>query len=332
MKKNIAVIAGGNSSEYYISLQSAETIAQAIDKEKYNVYTVQIRNKDWELTSDRFCGIPINKNDFSFNDNGQKIKFDCAYIAIHGTPGEDGKLQSYFDMIGLPYTSCNVLCSSLTFNKYFCNSYLKQRGIKAAKSVLIKKGEKINAGKILETTGLPCFVKPNEGGSSFGISKVKKEEDLLPAIEKAFEESPQVIIEQFVAGREITSGLVKIDGKEYIFPLTEIKSANEFFDYEAKYDAEETQEITPAPIDEKLAEKCKNLSSQIYDYLNCSGIVRIDYILHDNEFNFLEINTVPGMSAASIVPKQIKEYGINMKDLLTDIIENAILKKQNNLS
>jgi D-alanine-D-alanine ligase len=327
MKKNIAVICGGNSSEYFISLQSAETIAKAIDKEKYNVYVVQIKENDWELTSDRFCGIPINKNDFSFNDNGQKIKFDCAYIAIHGTPGEDGKLQSYFDMIGLPYTSCNVLCSSLTFNKYFCNTYLKQKGIRSANSLMLKKGEKINTQKIIETTGLPCFVKPNEGGSSFGISKVKKEEKLLPAIEKAFKESSQVIIEQFVKGREITSGLVKVNNKEYIFPLTEVVSANEFFDYEAKYDAEETQEITPAPIEDALAEKCKKLSSKIYDYLNCSGIVRIDYILHNNEFNFLEINTVPGMSAASIVPKQIKEYEVSFTVLLTEIIEEAINKK-----
>ncbi len=327
MKKNIAVIGGGNSSEYFISLQSAETIAKAIDKEKYNVYTVQIKGNDWELTSDRFCGIPINKNDFSFNDNGQKVKFDCAYIAIHGTPGEDGKLQSYFEMIGLPYTSCNVLCSSLTFNKYFCNTYLKQRGIKVANSILLRKSEKISTKNIIETIGLPCFVKPNEGGSSFGISKVKKEEDLLPSIEKAFKESSQVIIEQFVKGREITSGLVKVNNKEFVFPLTEIISANEFFDYAAKYDAKETQEITPAPIEDTLAEKCKILSSKIYNYLNCSGIVRIDYILHDNEFNFLEVNTVPGMSAASIVPKQIKEYGLSFTDLLTEIIEEAINKK-----
>lgn len=328
MKKNIAVIGGGNSSEYFISLQSAETIAKAIDKEKYNVYTVQIKNNDWELTSEQFCGIPINKNDFSFNDNGQKVKFDCAYIAIHGTPGEDGKLQSYFEMIGLAYTSCNVLCSSLTFNKYFCNTYLKQRNIKVANSVLIKKTEKINTKNIIENVGLPCFVKPNEGGSSFGISKVKSEKELLPSIEKAFKESSQVIIEQFVEGREITSGLVKINNKEFIFPLTEVISVNEFFDYEAKYNAEETKEITPAPLDNKLTEKCKLLSSKIYDYLNCSGIVRIDYILNNNEFNFLEINTVPGMSAASIVPKQIKAYGLNFTDLLSEIIEEAINRKK----
>lgn len=327
VKKNIAVIAGGNSSEYFISLQSAETIAKEIDKEKYNVYTVLIKNNDWELSSDQYCGIPINKNDFSFNDNGQKVKFDCAYITIHGTPGEDGKLQSYFEMIGLPYTSCDVLCSSLTFNKYFCNTYLKQKGIPSAKSMMLRKHETIDIESIIDLTGLPCFVKPNEGGSSFGISKVKTKEELIPAIDKAFEEAEQVIIEEFIKGREITSGLVKVNNKEYLFPLTEIKSANEFFDYEAKYDHADTREITPAPIDGNLADECKKLSSEIYDYLNCSGIVRIDYILHDDKFNFLEINTVPGMSAASLVPQQVKEYGISFSDLLSEIIEDSIGKK-----
>lgn len=327
MKKNIAVIAGGNSSEYYISLQSAETISNEIDKEKFNVYTVLLKGNEWELTSDLFCGIPIDKNDFSFNDNGQKVKFDCAYITIHGTPGEDGKLQSYFEMIGLPYTSCNVLCSSLTFNKYFCNTYLKQKGISVANSVMVRKQDPIDPESIIKKTGLPCFVKPNEGGSSFGISKVKIESELIPAIDKAFKESDQVIIEQFKKGREITSGLVKVNEKEYLFPLTEIKSPNEFFDYEAKYDDKETQEITPAPIEEALAVQCKKLSSKIYDYLNCNGIVRIDYILHEGNFNFLEINTVPGMSAASLVPQQVKEHGISFRNLLTEIIEEAISKK-----
>lgn len=328
MKKNIAVIAGGNSSEYYISLQSAETIANEIDKEKYNVYTVLIKDNEWELTSGLYCGIPIDKNDFSFNNNDQKVKFDCAYITIHGTPGEDGKLQSYFEMIGLPYTSCNVLCSSLTFNKYFCNTYLKQKGISVAESVLVKKRDIIDSESIIKKTGLPCFVKPNEGGSSFGISKVKIESELIPAINKASEESDQVIIEQFIEGREITSGLVKVNEKEYLFPLIEIKSPNEFFDYEAKYDHQETQEITPAPIDEKLTAQCKKLSLQIYDYLNCSGIVRIDYILHNGKFNFLELNTVPGMTPASLVPKQIVESGLNFSNLLSEIIDEAIEKRK----
>ena len=324
MKQNIAVIAGGNSSEYFISLQSAETIANEIDKERFNVYTVLIKDNEWELTSDLYCGIPIDKNDFSFNNNGQKVKFDCAYISIHGTPGEDGKLQSFFEMIGIPYVSCDVLCSSLTFNKFFCNTYLKQIGISIPDSVLIKKQTKIYPEKILNKTGLPCFVKPNEGGSSFGISKVKTETELIPAINKAFEESDQVIIEQFIEGREITAGLVKVNEKEYIFPLTEIKTSNEFFDYKAKYDDKETQEITPAPIDDKLTTDCLKLSSEIYDHLNCRGIVRIDYIINNGKLYFLELNTIPGMTPVSLVPKQIMESGLNFSNLLTEIIEEAI--------
>ncbi|MBN1252106.1 MAG: D-alanine--D-alanine ligase [Bacteroidales bacterium] len=324
MKKNIAVVVGGNSSEYFISLQSGEKIANEIDKEKFNVYVVTIKGSDWELTSDLYCGLIINKNDFSFNDNGKKVKFDCAYIAIHGTPGEDGKLQSYFDMIKLPYTSCNVLCSALTFNKYYCNTVLRQSNINIANSVLLIKGQNIDNESIISKTGLPCFVKPNEGGSSFGISKVKKQEDLISAIEIAFKESNQVIIEQFIEGTEITVGLVKTKNKDYIFTPIEIVSANEFFDYEAKYNDKKTQEIIPARISAELTKKSQELSSQIYDYLNCSGIVRVDFILKNDTFYFLEINTIPGMTAASLVPKQIKEYGVEMKDLLTDIIENSI--------
>ncbi|RLD68438.1 MAG: D-alanine--D-alanine ligase [Bacteroidetes bacterium] len=328
MKQNIAVIAGGNSSEYYISLQSAETIANGIDKEKFNVYTVLIKGNEWELTSDLYCGIPIDKNDFSFNDNGQKVKFDCAYISIHGTPGEDGKLQSYFEMIGVQYVSCDVLCSSLTFNKYFCNTYLKQMGVFVADSVLLKKRTVIDTNLIIKKVGLPCFVKPNEGGSSFGISKVKSETELIPAINKAFEESDQIIIEQFIEGREITAGLVKVNEKEYLFPLTEIKTSNEFFDYKAKYDDKETQEITPAPIDDKLTTDCLKLSSEIYDHLNCRGIVRIDYIINNGKFFFLELNTIPGMTPVSLVPKQIKENGLSFSNLLTELIEEAISKKK----
>ncbi len=328
MKKNIAVIAGGDSSEYYISLQSAETIAKGIDKEKFNVYTVLIKDNNWELRSNKNCGSPINRNDFSFNENGQKIKFDCAYISIHGTPGEDGKLQSYFEMIDLSYVSSDVLCSALTFNKFFCNTYLKQMGVLVPKSVLVKKQSDIETNKILDKTGLPCFVKPNEGGSSFGITKVKRESELIPAINKAFGESEQVIIEQFINGREITSGLVKINKKEYLFPLTEIKTPNEFFDYKAKYDDKETQEITPAPIDEKLTGDCMKLSSEIYGFLNCNGIVRIDYIINNGKLYFLELNTIPGMTPVSLVPKQIENSNLNFTNLLTEVIEEKIYQKK----
>jgi len=322
IKKNIAVVVGGNSSEYFISLQSGEYIANSIDKDKFNVYVVTIKGNDWELSSDLYCGLIINKNDFSFNDNGQKVKFDCAYIAIHGTPGEDGKLQSYFEMINLPYVGCNVLTSALTFNKYFCNTFLRQSDILMANSVLVKKGDKINTKKIISVTGLPCFVKPNEGGSSFGISKVKKEEELISAIEKAYKESDQVIIEQFIDGKEITVGLVKTKNKDYIFAPIEIISENEFFDNEAKYNNKKNQEIIPARISNELTEKSQNLSSKIYDILNCSGIVRVDYILSNNKFYFLEINTIPGMTKESLLPKEIREYGVNISELLTEIINN----------
>ena len=322
MKKNIAVVVGGNSSEYFISLQSGEYIANSIDKNKFNVYVVTIKGNDWELSSDLYCGLIINKNDFSFNDNGQKVKFDCAYIAIHGTPGEDGKLQSYFEMINLPYVGCNVLTSALTFNKYFCNTFLLQSDILMANSVLVKKGNKIDTKKIIAETGLPCFVKPNEGGSSFGISKVKKEEELIPAIEKAYKESNQVIIEQFIDGKEITVGLVKTKNKDYIFAPIEIISDNEFFDYEAKYNNDKNQEIIPARISDELTKESQNLASEIYDILDCSGIVRVDYILSNNKFYFLEINTIPGMTKESLLPKEIREYGVDFKELLTEIINN----------
>ena len=324
MKKNIAVVVGGNSSEYFISLKSGEYIANNIDKDKFNVYVVTIKGSDWELTSDLYCGLIINKNDFSFNDNGQKVKFDCAYIVIHGTPGEDGKLQSYFEMINLPYVGTNVLTSALTFNKYFCNTFLRQSDILMANSVLVKKGDKIDTKKLIANIGLPCFVKPNEGGSSFGISKVKKEDELIPAIEKAYEESKQVIIEQFIDGKEITVGLVKTKNKDYIFTPIEIISDNEFFDYEAKYNDAKNQEIIPARISNELTKKSKNLASEIYDILDCSGIVRVDYILSNNKFYFLEINTIPGMTKESLLPKEIREYGLDFKKLLSEIIDNSI--------
>ena len=326
MKKNIAVIVGGNSSEYFISLKSGEYIANSIDKEKFNVYMVTIKGNDWELSSDLYCGLIINKNDFSFNDNGQKVKFDCAYIVIHGTPGEDGKLQSYFEMINLPYVGTNVLTSALTFNKYFCNTFLRQSNILMANSILIKKEDNIDIKTIIAKVNLPCFVKPNEGGSSFGISKVKKENELIPAIKKAFNESDQVIVEQFINGKEITVGLVKTKNKNYIFSPIEIISDNEFFDYEAKYNNDKNQEIIPAEINNKLLTTAQNLSSEIYDILNCSGIVRIDYILKNDKFYFLEINTIPGMTQESLLPKEIREYGVNFKALLTEIIENSIEK------
>ncbi len=327
MKKNIAVVAGGNSSEYVISINSTAQIVKILDKEKYDVYTVMIKDTEWIVKSEEFCDVIVNKDDFSFSLNNQKIKFDCALILIHGTPGEDGKLQGYFDTLNIPYTSANTLASAITFNKVFSKNYLKPFDIPLAKFVSIRKGDIIDANQIINITGLPCFVKPNCGGSSFGISKVKEKEKLLEAIGEAFKEDYEVIIEEFLEGRELTCGLVKTKKDTFIFPPTEIVSKNEFFDYEAKYTEGMADEITPAPISEKLTKEVQNLSSQIYDIFQLNGIVRVDYIYSKNILYFMEVNTVPGMSAASIVPKQIEAAGMNLKDVFTLIIEDALQNK-----
>ena len=326
MKKNIAVVAGGDSSEYIVSIKSAEQIVKILDKEKYNVYTVIVKGTEWIVNSENFCDLILNKDDFSFSLNNQKTNFDCALIIIHGTPGEDGKLQGYFDTLNVPYTTANTLSSALTFNKIFSKNYIKSFNIPLAKFVTIKKGDVIDADKILNITGLPCFVKPNCGGSSFGISKVKEKEKLFEAIEEAYKEDKEVIIEEFLDGQELTCGLIKTIDKTLIFPPTEIVSKNEFFDYEAKYTEGMAEEITPARISDELTDEIQNLSSQIYDIFQLNGIVRIDYIYSKNKLFFIEVNTVPGMSAASIVPKQIEAAGLYPKDIFTLVIEDAIYR------
>ena len=324
MKKNIAIVAGGDSSEHIISINSSEQIAKWLDKEKYNVYKVIVKGTEWVVNSDSFCDVIVNKDDFSFSINNQKIKFDFAFIIIHGTPGEDGKLQGYFDTLKIPYSSANTLASAMTFNKIFSKNYLKPFNIPLAKFISIKKGEIVDANQIIGITGLPCFVKPNCGGSSFGITKVKEKEKLFDAIEEAFKEDHEVIIEEFLEGTELTCGLVKTKKETYIFPPTEIVSKNEFFDYEAKYTSGMADEITPARISDELTQEIQNLSSQIYDIFQLNGLVRIDYIYAKNKLYFMEVNTVPGMSAASIVPKQIEAAGLKHRDILTLVIEDAI--------
>ena len=306
MRKNIAVITGGDSSESIISVQSAEQIIKTLDKDKYNPIKVNINKKDWEVCFNNKCNITLNKNDFSFIDDGQKITFDLALISIHGTPGEDGKLQAYLDMMEVPYTSGSVISSSLTFNKFACKKILESYNIKTARSVHLKKGEAPDIEKIKEITGLPCFIKPNEGGSSFGISKVHSSDKINEAIDLAFKESNEVIIEEFIAGRELTCGLLKTSQSDLIFPVTEIISKKEFFDFDAKYTPSLVDEVTPADISEELMQKCQSISSDIYDFLMCRGVVRIDYILRGEELFFLEVNTVPGMSENSIVPKHFR--------------------------
>ena len=288
------------------------------------MYKVIVKGTEWVVNSDSFCDVIVNKDDFSFSINNQKIKFDFAFIIIHGTPGEDGKLQGYFDTLKIPYSSANTLASAMTFNKIFSKNYLKPFNIPLAKFISIKKGEIVDANQIIGITGLPCFVKPNCGGSSFGITKVKEKEKLFDAIEEAFKEDHEVIIEEFLEGTELTCGLVKTKKETYIFPPTEIVSKNEFFDYEAKYTSGMADEITPARISDELTQEIQNLSSQIYDIFQLNGLVRIDYIYAKNKLYFMEVNTVPGMSAASIVPKQIEAAGLKHRDILTLVIEDAI--------
>ncbi len=323
-KKNIAVLAGGNSSEFFISLKSAETIANELDKKRFNVFTVQIKANEWTLINDLNCGLIIHKNDFSFTDRGQKEKFDLVISAIHGTPGEDGLLQAYFDMIGIPYIGSGVLASSLTFSKFYCNTFLNNFDIvNIAKSALIRKGTEANANEIIDQLGIPCFVKPNAGGSSFGITKVKKKEDLLPAINEAFEESDEVIIEEFIEGDEIQCGIFKTKENEYVLPLVEIISQTEFFDYKAKYE-NLSEEIIPARISEELTKRCQNITSQLYDVLNCKGIVRMDFILKDGEYWFLEANTIPGMTAESLVPQMIRKADLTIKEVFNLLVDDVL--------
>ncbi len=321
MKKHIAILAGGDSSESVISLQSAEEIAKQIDNEKYYTYTVRIKGSDWLLTDAPYQNISINKNDFSFSYEGKIVKFDFALIMIHGTPGENGKLQSYFDMIGVPYSSCDAFTSALTFNKVACKSFLKNYDIQMAESLLLRKGQNYDHQQIIAKVGLPCFVKPNAGGSSFGTSKVKVEADLDQAIQSAFSEDDEVIVEAFIDGIEVSNGIFISSKNYHRLAVTEIDTDNEFFDYDAKYSGK-TREITPARISQKITEKIQDITKDIYQILNCKGIVRVDYIIQNDIPYFLEINTIPGMSSESIVPRQIKYAHLNLKDILTEIIED----------
>ena len=324
MKKNIAVVYGGDSSEFVVSVKSSKNVFESIDPTIYNVWKVQMQGLDWVVFEGDEVISPIDKSDFSFIKNGNKIQFDFAYITIHGTPGEDGKLQGYFDLVKIPYSTCGVYSSALTFNKYFCSNYLRNFNVPMAKSVRLFKGDAINPDKLVEELGLPVFVKPNAGGSSFGVTKVKEKAQLQEALELAMTESDDILVEEFIDGKEFTCGLVKIAGEKIVFPVTEVIPQNEFFDYEAKYVAGKTDEITPARISPELTSKIQQLSSRIYDLCDCSGIVRVDYILKNGEFYFLEINTTPGMTATSFVPQQINAMGKKLGDIIGMIIEDKL--------
>lgn len=322
--KHIAIIAGGDSSEVGVSLKSAQGIYSFLDKNKYEINIVTIIGEDWLVELKNGEKAPIDKNDFSYIDNSEKRKFDFAYITIHGTPGENGVLQGYFDLIGLKYSCCGVLAAALSFNKFACNQYLKNFGAHVAKSILVRPGEAISAKEIIEKLGLPCFIKSNVGGSSFGVTKVKTEDQITSAINKAFAEGGDVIIESFLKGTELTCGMYKTKEKTVVFPLTEVVSENEFFDYDAKYNGQ-VKEITPARISEELTRKIQEETKKYYDILGCKGIVRIDYIItEDGTPHVLEANTTPGMTPTSFIPQQVKAAGLDIKDVMTDIIENEL--------
>jgi D-alanine-D-alanine ligase len=326
MKKNIALLAGGYSGEYVISIQTAATIQKNLDETLYNVYKIIITRDEW-YHEDGNNKVQVDKNDLSLNLKSGKVTFDCVFIAIHGSPGEDGRIQGYLDMLRIPYTTCNSIVSALTFNKSYCNKVVKAFNVvNIANSVHLIKGEPYSMGAILDILKLPVFVKPNESGSSLGVSKVKNVEELLPAIEKAFKEDDQVLIEEFIEGRELTIGIYKANGYMYALPATEIVSKNEFFDYEAKYTPGVTSEITPAKIDEKLTEQLESKAIYIYRHLNCRGIVRMDFILQgsSNKLFFLEVNTMPGQSENSIVPQQVRASGRTLKDFYGALLEDCM--------
>lgn len=324
MKKNIAVVYGGDSSEYVVSVQSGKNVYQSIDTGIFNPWMVEMKNQEWSVLLEGRKIADVDKGDFSFSMGGQKVKFDFAYIIIHGTPGEDGILQGYFELVKVPYSTCGVHSSSLTFNKYFCSNYLRNFDIPMAKSARLMKGNGIDVDGLLSQLSLPVFVKPNAGGSSFGVTKVKAKEELAEAIDKAWVESDEALVEEFIDGKEFTCGLVKLKDQSFIFPVTEVLPKNEFFDFEAKYTAGMTEEITPARISPELTNDIQQLASRIYDLCNCKGIVRIDFILKDGKFHFLEVNTTPGMTATSFVPQQIAAMGRELKEMLTLIILDSM--------
>lgn len=323
--KNIAIIMGGYSSEYKISLISGNVVYQYLDKTKFNGFRIHIFKEKWVYVDENEAEFPIDKNDFSTTANGTKITFDCVFNAIHGTPGEDGLMQAYFELIGMPQTSCGFYQAGLTFNKRDLLSVLKPYGIKTATSYYLNKGEHIDTDEIVKKVGLPCFVKPNKAGSSFGISKVKTANELPIAIEVAYQEDDEVIIESFLDGTEVSVGVINYQGKTTVLPLTEIVSENDFFDYEAKYHGK-SQEITPARISEELTQKVGDIAKYAYDILKMKGFTRSEFILVDGEPYMLEMNTIPGLTTESLIPQQAKAAGISLEDLFTNAIELALKK------
>ena len=328
LKRNIAIVCGGDSSEHDVSMRSAQGLYSFFDKERYNIYIVDVKGQDWHVNLPNGTTAPIDKNDFSFVLDGKAVVFDYAYITIHGTPGENGVMQGYFELLHIPYSTSGVLVEAMTFDKYVLNNYLRGWGVNVAKSILVRRGEesKYSDEFIEKEIGMPCFVKPAADGSSFGVSKVKNVDQLAPALRVAFMESDEVMIESFMKGTEISIGCYKTREKSVVFPATEVVTSNEFFDYDAKYNGQ-VQEITPARIAPETAKRVAEEVSRIYDILHCNGISRIDFIISkdadgNDKINMIEVNTTPGMTATSFIPQQVRAAGLDIKDVLTDIVEN----------
>lgn len=328
LKRNIAIVCGGDSSEHDVSIRSAQGLYSFFDKERYNIYIVDVKGQDWHVNLPNGTTAPIDKNDFSFVLDGKAVVFDYAYITIHGTPGENGVMQGYFELLHIPYSTSGVLVEAMTFDKYVLNNYLRGWGVNVAKSILVRRGEELRYSDefIEKEIGMPCFVKPAADGSSFGVSKVKNVDQLAPALRVAFMESDEVMVESFMKGTEISIGCYKTRDKAVVFPATEVVTSNEFFDYDAKYNGQ-VQEITPARLSPETTKRVEEETSRIYDILHCNGIIRIDYIISkdadgNDKINMLEINTTPGMTATSFIPQQVRAAGLDIKDVLTDIVEN----------
>ncbi|MEO8252900.1 MAG: D-alanine--D-alanine ligase [Flavobacterium sp.] len=321
--KNIAIIMGGYSSEYKISLISGNVVYQFLDKTKYNGFRIHVFKEKWVYVDDSDAEFPIDKNDFSATVNGKKIIFDCVFNAIHGTPGEDGLMQAYFELLDIPQTSCDYYQAALTFNKRDLLSVLKPYGIKTAISYYLNKGDIINTTEIINKVGLPCFVKPNKAGSSFGISKVKTEAELPVAIETAYKEDNEIIIESFLDGTEVSVGVINYKGEIIVLPITEIVSENDFFDYEAKYQGK-SQEITPARLSDDMTQKVGTIAKRAYEVLKMKGFSRSEFIIVNDEPHMLEMNTIPGLTTESLIPQQAAAAGISLEDLFTNAIELAL--------
>ena len=328
IKRNIAIVCGGDSSEHDVSIRSAQGLYSFFDKERYNVYMVDVKGQNWNVDLQNGDTARVDKNDFSFLLDGKRVTFDYAYITIHGTPGENGLMQGYFELLNIPYSTCSVLVEAMTFDKYVLNNYLRGFGVNVADSMLLRRGEedKYTEEEIEKRLGMPCFVKPAADGSSFGVSKVKNADQLAPALRVAFMESDEVMIASYMKGTEISIGCYKTKDKSVVFPATEVVTTNEFFDYDAKYNGQ-VQEITPARLAPATAKRVAEETSRIYDILHCNGIIRIDYIITkdaegNDKINMLEINTTPGMTATSFIPQQVRAAGLDIKNVLTDIVEN----------